>query len=91
MHYVIVNLTPERRSPSPRLHRTEVLNDRKDYVSEIIHDEDIAVAEAQRLATEKPTQVFAVMQVYRVFETTTPKVIEKGYNEAGELVLKSKG
>ena len=47
---------------------------------------------AERYANEQaqlnPKTLFGVFTCIKVFETTTPSVIEKVYNDAGELVLK---
>lgn len=42
---------------------------------------------AQELAEKSPKVLFAVMGVLKVFETTVPTVLEKRFNDKGELVL----
>lgn len=74
----------------------QVLNDRgthfsvsrKDGITEYFTDKAAATANATKKAGEKPGVQFAVFGVLSVYETTTPKIIEKMLNDAGELVLK---
>lgn len=48
---------------------------------------DIAEAWAKEEVTKHPKTMYAVLQVASVFETTQPKIIEKGFNERGELFV----
>lgn len=42
---------------------------------------------AKYQATMQPTKLFSVFACEQMYETTTPAVIEKKFNDAGELVL----
>lgn len=42
---------------------------------------------AAELAEKSPKTLFAVLGVLKVFETTVPTVIEKRFNDKGELIL----
>lgn len=46
-----------------------------------------AVEYAKYQATMNPSKLFGVFSCDQVFETTTPTVLEKKFNDAGELVL----
>lgn len=48
-----------------------------------------AEAAAQDVAGKYPKTLFGVFGVTTTFETTTPTVIQKQFNEDGELVVKS--
>lgn len=50
--------------------------------------EEMAVAEAEKQAELFPKTPFGVFACIKIFETTTPKIIEKTFNEAGELRVK---
>jgi hypothetical protein len=62
----------------------------KDRITEYYTDEGQANQAAQQLAVQNPTKQYAVLGTMRVYETTTPKVLVKVYNDANELVLDSK-
>lgn len=49
--------------------------------------EEAAERHAAELAEKSPKTLFAVLGVLRVFETTVPTVIEKRFNDKGELIL----
>lgn len=63
---------------------------RKDYVQTRYNREVDAQTAAKELAKKEPTVPFAVMGICMIFETTEPKVVQKTFNDAGELVLKDK-
>lgn len=49
--------------------------------------EAAAEKHAAELAEKSPKTLFAVLGVLKVFETTVPTVIEKRFNDKGELIL----
>ncbi len=67
---------------------THVGINRKQAISEYFTDKDVAITEAKKKAGISPGTQYAVFGVLSVYETTTPKIIEKTINDAGELVLK---
>jgi len=87
MYYVIVNLNASSLAPSHHLRNALDIADRKEAITRLYTDHNTAVAEAQKLAAQFPTKQYAVMNIMAVYETTTPKVVVKKYNEHNELVL----
>lgn len=59
----------------------------KDIPKTYFTNEDEALAVAKDLATRNPTVQYGVFSATRVFETTKPQVLEKTYNQEGELVV----
>jgi hypothetical protein len=55
--------------------------------SEFFMEERHAQAEANRLARENPMKPYAVMSVDQVMETGNAPVINKKFNNEGELIL----
>lgn len=49
--------------------------------------EEDAVNAARDLASTNPTIQYGVFAATRIFETTAPNILEKGYNADGELVI----
>jgi hypothetical protein len=45
---------------------------------------------AKHLATMNPQKLFGVYECGQLFETTVPEVLEKKFNDAGELVLNTR-
>jgi hypothetical protein len=62
--------------------------DRDDKSGQIAHNtREAAEAYAQELASKSPGVMYGVFDCIKIFETTTPQVITKTYNEGGELVV----
>ena len=62
--------------------------DREDKSGQIVHtNEESAVAYAKELAAKNPKVLYGVFTCVRVFETTEPNVIEKSFNDSGELII----
>jgi len=63
--------------------------DRKD-MDMAFSTEQAAERYAKEQAELQPKTLFGVFSCVKVFETTTPSVIEKQYNDAGELLVVTK-
>lgn len=63
--------------------------DKKD-MEVVFTTEDAAETYAKEQAALHPKQLYGVFSCEKVFETTAPSVIEKKYNNAGELLVVSK-
>lgn len=57
----------------------------------VFDTEEAAEQYANEQAAKIPKTLFAVMGVLKVFETTQPTVIEKRFNDKGELILVDNG
>lgn len=62
--------------------------DRRDYIKSYEKSIDSARKKAETLAKENPNKAYCIMTVSEIYETTSPKIIQKIINEQGELVLK---
>jgi hypothetical protein len=64
--------------------------DRDDKSGQVAHtSKDAAVGYAQELAAKNPKVMYGVFECIRVFETTTPTIISKSFNDGDELVIES--
>jgi hypothetical protein len=62
--------------------------DRDDKSGQIAHTtEEAAERYAEELAAKTPGVMYGIFVCSKVFETTTPSVITKKFNDSGELVL----
>jgi hypothetical protein len=79
---------PQRRRAGYGYHVKQA--DRDDKSGQIVHtSEEAAQAYAKELAARFPKVLFGVFSCVRVYETTEPQVIEKSFNDGGELVIES--
>ncbi len=61
---------------------------RKEAITDYFTEKSAAENSAKDKAGANPGKQYAVFGILSVYETTTPKIIEKMVNDSGELVLK---
>jgi len=85
MHWLVVKLNPAIEQENVGLDYRN-LAQRSDVVKDYFRRETSAVMWAQKQATLNPGQQYAVMGVLKIFETTTPTVIEKYIDDRGQIL-----
>lgn len=61
--------------------------DRKDFLKEVCITPRAAKQRAKELAIASPGKQYAVFQILEIYETGTPKIIQKKLNDSNEIVL----
>jgi CubicO group peptidase (beta-lactamase class C family) len=79
----------EQAAVDPGFGFTILREDRKD-MDLVFTSNAAAEAYAKEQAEKNPKTLFGVFSCTKVFETTTPTIIEKTYNDAGELLVVNK-
>lgn len=90
MKWIVFEITndPERLAQRGESSGATAL-DRASTIKEYFHTEPNADTCARKKAASNPGKQYAVMGIVKIFETTTPKVLEKVLNERGEIVMKA--